>query len=115
MRSKKLIAIKILFFIICCCFLVSIASPVLASGDYEARWSAYGAKTGKILKTLAMAGGALGIAYCAIFEYMLGDESTASKGLNKILMIIGAEIAIFILPYIIDMVRSGNGMNAWTP
>lgn len=118
MKTKKKRAVKLLFFLLCCCILINLAAPVYASGidsNNRAKWNAAGIQVGRILRALAMAGGGVGFAYCLIFEYLLGDENTASKGMNKMLMILGAELALFILPYVVKLASSTDGIHAWTP
>ena len=67
----------------------------------------------RVLRTLTLAGGGIGISICAI-RYMFGSEQDASKALSRGLMILGAVIAFNLLPLFIQLGKSVAG-SGWKP
>ncbi len=77
-------------------------------------WSARTAEAGVILQTLALTGGAVGLAWCGI-EYMLGSEDAARRVRAKALMLLAATAAVFALPYFIRLGREAGLRWQWSP
>ena len=108
-RKKKLSGFVYLFSALSCVLVVSSASPAFASG--------FGADTQNVMnmiRVIAMAGTAVGIAACGI-KYMISSEQEASKALNQMLLLLGALVALFLLPSVIRLGRSIGDQLAWKP
>ena len=108
-RKKKLSGLVYLLSALSCVLVVSSASPAFASG--------FGADTQNVMnmiRTIAMAGTAVGIAACGI-KYMISSEQEASKALNQMLLLLGALVALFFLPAAIRLGRSIGDQFEWKP
>ena len=108
-RKKKLSGLVYLLSALSCVLVVSSASPAFASG--------FGADTQNVMnmiRTIAMAGTAVGIAACGI-KYMISSEQEASKALNQMLLLLGALVALFFLPAAIRLSRSIGDQFEWKP
>ena len=108
-RKKKLSGLVYLLSALSCVLVVSSASPAFASG--------FGADTQNVMnmiRTIAMAGTAVGIAACGI-KYMISSEQEASKALNQMLLLLGALVAFFFLPAAIRLGRSIGDQFEWKP
>lgn len=108
-RKKKLSGLVYLLSALSCVLVVSSASPAFASG--------FGSDTQNVMnmiRTIAMAGTAVGIAACGI-KYMISSEQEASKALNQMLLLLGALVALFFLPAAIRLGRSIGDQFEWKP
>ena len=108
-RKKKLSGLVYSLSALSCVLVVSSASPAFASG--------FGADTQNVMnmiRVIAMAGTAVGIAACGI-KYMISSEQEASKALNKMLLLLGALVALFFLPAAIRLGRSIGDQFEWKP
>ena len=108
-RKKKLSGLVYLLSALSCVLVVSSASPAFASG--------FGVDTQNVMnmiRTIAMAGTAVGIAACGI-KYMISSEQEASKALNQMLLLLGALVALFFLPAAIRLGRSIGDQFEWKP
>lgn len=108
-RKKKVSGLVYLLSALSCVLVVSSASPAFASG--------FGADTQNVMnmiRTIAMAGTAVGIAACGI-KYMISSEQEASKALNQMLLLLGALVALFFLPAAIRLGRSIGDQFEWKP
>ena len=68
----------------------------------------------RILQTLALTGGAVGIAFCGM-EYALGSDQTASKAISKAFIIFAAVAALFMLPSVVRLGISVVSNLKWDP
>ena len=108
-RKKKLSGLVYLLSALSCVLVVSSAAPAFASG--------FGADTQNVMnmiRTIAMAGTAVGMAACGI-KYMISSEQEASKALNQMLLLLGALVALFFLPAAIRLGRSIGDQFEWKP
>lgn len=108
-RKKKVSGFVYLLSALSCVLVVSSASPAFASG--------FGADTQNVMnmiRVIAMAGTAVGIAACGI-KYMISSEQEASKALNQMLLLLGALVALFFLPAAIRLGRSIGDQLEWKP
>ena len=71
-------------------------------------------EVGGILQTLALGGGAVGIAWSGL-EYAYGDEQKSRKAKARIIAIGIATAAVFALPAVIRMAQSLFQSGAWSP
>lgn len=95
------------------CFLVLVSlCPVYAadSGAWSGKVSVFCA----VLQRIALTGGVVGLAWCAI-EYMTGNSESAKKALSKAVIIIGAVIATYALPAMLRLGASIGRSLAWSP
>lgn len=108
-RKKKLSGLVYLLSALSCVLVVSSASPAFASG--------FGADTQNVMnmiRVIAMAGTAVGIAACGI-KYMLSSEQEANKALNQMLLLLGALVALLFLPSAIRLGREVTKNIGWDP
>lgn len=113
LTNRKRFASKVLmFFIVCACLSIASASihTVFADGWGGAQLN----DAFSIIQTVALAGGAVGIAYCGI-QYMLGNEQESSKALSRGLLILGGVIAVYMLPIVVQWGKSIGQSLKWNP
>lgn len=93
-------------------FAVWIPGTAFADGESEARDAMYG--TFEVVRTVALPLGAVGIAASAI--EMAGSDTTAAiRAKNRIIIILLAEAAIFLIPLILSMGAETVAQGAWDP
>ena len=108
-RIKKLVCI-VLISMIAFCASVSIASAESVSSE----WGAMATEAGSIIQTLALAGGAVGLAWCEI-EYAYGSEDTSRRAKAKAIAIVAAVAGVFLLPFFIRLGKSIGSQFKWSP
>lgn len=108
-RIKKLVCI-VLISMIAFCASVSIASAESVSSE----WGARATEAGSIIQTLALAGGAVGLAWCGI-EYAYGSEDTSRRAKAKAIAIVAAVAGVFLLPLFIRLGKSIGSQFKWSP
>lgn len=92
------------------CASVSIASAESVSSE----WGAMATEAGSIIQTLALAGGAVGLAWCGI-EYAYGSEDTSRRAKAKAIAIVAAVAGVFLLPLFIRLGKSIGSQFKWSP
>lgn len=92
------------------CASVSIASAESVSSE----WGAMATEAGSIIQTLALAGGAVGLAWCGI-EYAYGSEDTSRRAKAKAIAIVAAVAGVFLLPFFIRLGKSIGSQFKWSP
>lgn len=81
-----------------------------AKGEYKELYkSIYG-----IFRVAATSFGAVGVAISAV-QMVIGDEESASKALSRIVILLGAIAALWLLPAIISMGIELGRQFAWDP
>ena len=108
-RLEKLVYI-VLISMITFCASVSMASAESVSSE----WGARASEAGSIIQTLALAGGAVGLAWCGI-EYAYGSEDTSRRAKAKAIAIVAAVAGVFLLPLFIRLGKSIGGQFKWSP
>lgn len=108
-RIKKFVCI-VLISMIAFCASVSIASAESVSSE----WGARATEAGSIIQTLALAGGAVGLAWCGI-EYAYGSEDTSRRAKAKAIAIVAAVAGVFLLPLFIRLGKSIGSQFKWSP
>ena len=107
-RIKRITATVVFFHAII--LLMAIASePCYASG-----FNGEEANIGSIIQTLALGGGAVGLAWSGI-EYAYGDEQKSARAKSRMVVILVATAAVFALPSVIRMAQSLFQAGAWSP
>lgn len=103
-------AIALLSVAIAALILTSLASEYC----YASGFNGEEAEVGSILQTLALGGGAVGLAWSGL-EYAYGDEQKSRKAKARIVAIVIATAAVFALPAVIRMAQSLFQSGAWSP
>lgn len=81
---------------------------------YASGFNGEEAEVGRILQTLALGGGAVGLAWSGL-EYAYGDEQKSRKAKARMIAIVIATAAVFALPAVIRMAQSLFQSGAWSP
>ena len=116
--SQHIAAFKLIFLLlivmICVFPVVRMAYADSSISTSSAEWKSGILEVGKIYETLTFSGGAIGLAWCGI-EYTYGSEEVARKAKTKALIIAGATVALFLLPYFIKMGMQVGRAKSWSP
>lgn len=91
-----------------------ILTSLLSEYCYASGFNGEEAEVGGILQTLALGGGAVGLAWSGL-EYAYGDEQKSRKAKARIIAIVIATAAVFALPAVIRMAQSLFQSGAWSP
>ena len=81
---------------------------------YAAGFNGEEANIGSIFQTLALCGGAVGLAWSGI-EFAYGDEQKSSRAKSRMVIIIIATAAVFALPAVIRAAQGLFQSGAWSP
>lgn len=91
-----------------------ILTSLLSERCFASGFNGEEAEVGSILQTLALGGGAVGLAWSGL-EYAYGDEQRSRKAKARIIAIIIATAAVFALPAVVRMAQSLFQSGAWSP
>ena len=81
---------------------------------YAAGFNGEETNIGSIIQTLALCGGAVGLAWSGI-EFAYGDEQKSSRAKSRMIVIIIATAAVFALPSVIHAAQGLFQSGAWSP
>ena len=81
---------------------------------YASGFNGEEANIGGIFQTLALSGGAVGLAWSGI-EFACGDEQKSAKAKSRMIIIIIATAAVFALPAVIRNAQELFSAGAWSP
>ncbi len=91
-----------------------IFAAITSEKCYASGFSGEEANVGSILQTLALCGGAVGLAWSGI-EYAWGDEQKSARAKARMILIIIATAAVFALPAVIRTAQELFQTGAWSP
>jgi len=110
-KRKIALAFFIIYvFAICICLYTCSAYADTSTSD----WNSGVSQAGKIISRLALALGAVGVAWCGI-EYTYGSEEVARKAIAKAIAIVAATAAVYALPAVIRLGRDLGKQYGWSP
>jgi hypothetical protein len=114
MNDFKLVRIKEVLAVL----LMVSASFVLTAGFsehcYASGFNGEESNVGSIIQTLALGGGAVGLAWSGL-EFAYGDEQKSAKAKSRMIIILVATAAVFALPAVIRTAQSLFQSDAWSP
>ena len=106
--SRKLIAAVLVLF-------AGFALTALFSERcYASGFNGEEANVGGIIQTLALGGGAIGLAWSGL-EFAYGDEQKSSRAKSRMIIILIATAAVFALPAVIRTAQNLFQSGAWSP
>ena len=106
---KKRTAAVIILLLAALILTAAVSEPCYASG-----LNGEEANVGSIIQTLALCGGAVGLAWSGI-EFAYGDEQKSSRAKSRMVVIIIATAAVFALPAVIRTAQGIFQAGAWSP
>ena len=87
---------------------------MLSEPCYASGFNGEEANVGSIIQTLALGGGAVGLAWSGL-EYAYGDEQKARKAKARMVAIAIATAAVFALPAVVRTAQDLFQSGAWSP
>lgn len=94
--------------------LLSLMLVPASAEEVSGTWSGKVSDFCLVLQRIALTGGVVGLAWCAI-EYMVGNAESARKALSKAVIILGAVAASYALPAMLRLGASIGRELAWSP
>ena len=127
-HDKKRFIAAVMLLVSCVFMLTFCVTPSFANGSLSfdntfgpisltfatGLWKSNISGIARLLQKVALFGGAIGVSWCGV-EYVSGDSQKASKAISKAIIIAGAVVATYALPYFIKMGINLGKSIAWDP
>lgn len=94
--------------------LLFLFTAITSEKCYASGFNGEETNVGSIIQTLALCGGAVGLAWSGI-EFALGDEQKSARAKARMVLIIIATAAVFALPAVIRTAQELFQAGAWSP
>ena len=94
--------------------LILVLTVITSETCYASGFNGEEANIGRIVQTLALSGGAVGLAWSGI-EFACGDEQKSARAKSRMIIIIIATAAVFALPAVIRSAQELFSAGAWSP
>ena len=95
-------------------YAMAVLTVVLSENCYASGFNGEESNVGSILQTLALGGGAVGLAWSGL-EFAYGDEQKSRRAKSRMIVILIATAAVFALPAVIRTAQSLFQSGAWSP